>query len=88
MQLKPKTVNCYAVVFGTYKKDLKKIWIIINRILSKFEVRICSSLVINNHISTDPFAIAIHFNLNFGIVASELTENLPTNVTRYSDYCF
>ena len=54
--------------------------------MGKSKVRTCSSLVINNHIDTDPLAIANHFNNHFASAASKLTENLPNNVTQYKDY--
>ena len=80
--LKTKKVNYFAAVFGECKKDHKETCKNINRILAKSEVRTCSSLVVNNHISTDLFAMANHYNNHFVSVASKLTKNLPTKVTQ------
>lgn len=84
--LRKKKVEYYATFFKKHKNDLKETWKCVNGLLGKVKQCACSSLAIQNQLSTDPLKIANHFNDHFTSVASKLTDNLPPSDCSYKDF--
>ena len=75
--LQAKKSNYYALLFEKNKFNMKATWKTINKLLGKGKVASCSSLVVDNQLTSDSLAIANYFNNHFASIASKLVDNLP-----------
>ena len=84
--LKEKKEAHYSSVFKRHKNNLKQIWKIVNNLLGKNKLDPCSTLKINNQLTSDAATIANHFNLHFAEVGIRLVNNLPPTSHNFKEY--
>ena len=85
--LKEKKEAYYSSVFERHKNNLKQIWKIVNNLLGKKKLDPCSTLKINNQLTSDAATIANHFNLHFAEVGTKLVNNLPPTSHNFKNTC-
>ena len=84
--LKEKKEAFYASVFESYKNDLKKTWKNINSLLGKKKLNPCSTLKIDNQLTSDAVTIANHFNLHFVEGGTKLVNKLPPTSHNFKEF--
>ena len=84
--LKEKKEAYYSSVFERHKNNLKQIWKIVNNLFGKKKLDPCSTLKINNQLTSDAATIANHFNLHFAEVGTKLVNNLPPTSHNFKEY--
>ena len=65
---------------------MKQVWKIVNNLLGKKKLDPCSTLKINNQLTSDAATIANHFNLHFAEVGTKLVNNLPPTSHNFKEY--
>ena len=83
---KEKKKAYYSSVIEKHKNDLKQTWKIVNNLLGKKKLDPCSTLKINNQLTSDAATIASHFNLRFAEVGTTLVNKLPPTSRNFEGY--
>ena len=65
---------------------MKQTWKIVNNLLDKKKLDPCSTLKINNQLTSDAATIANHFNLHFAEVGTKLVNKLPPASHNFEEY--
>ena len=84
--LKEKKEACYSSVFERHKNNLKQTWKIVNNLLGKKKLDPCSTLKINNQLTSDAATISNHFNFHFAEVGIKLINNLPPTSHNFEEH--
>ena len=84
--LKEKKKAHNSSVFKRHKNDLKQTWKIVNNLLGKKKLDPCSTLKINNQLTSDAATIGNHFNLHFAEVGNKLVNKLPPTSHNFQEY--
>ena len=65
---------------------MKATWKTIHKLLGKGKVASCSSLAVDNQLTSDPLAIANHFNNHFASIVNKLVDNRPLSLHNFKKY--
>ena len=84
--LKEKKEAYYSSVFERHENNLKQTWKIVNNLLGKMKLDPCSTLKINNQLTSDAATIANHFYLHFVDVGTKLANKLPPTSHNFEEY--
>ena len=68
------------------KKNLKKTWQIINRLLGKSKVKTKNQFFINNELISDDAEIPNHINTYFSTIAENLVKKIPWIAAKFANF--